>query len=86
MEVQHDDGGKFVLTCSLLEASLIGSAIHITTPQINTGAKLARSEAWEGLEQFADDVIKAAMVPGSKDSVLAYGEEQARKLEKASTR
>jgi hypothetical protein len=76
MKIAHSDGGDFVLTADLREASYIAYLIL----ESNGDGSLTRNDWGEELMRGALDVIKAQQIPGSKDSVLAYGEQQAAEM------
>jgi hypothetical protein len=74
MKIEHVDGGPWVVTLSLREASLL----CYSTAHITSGCE----ELPEALEflRFQSECLRAQLVPGSKDSLEAYGPDQAAQL------
>lgn len=72
MRIEHSDGGDFILSADLREASYIAYLIIGS----NADGALTRNEWGKELMRAALEVIQAQQIPGSRDSVLAYGEQQ----------
>ena len=83
MKIDHVDGGPFVLTLSLEEASII----CYTVPSALSGLGGPPGDGYPpdhplymAFLDMQQKVLGAQLVPGSKDSLLAYGKDQAREL------
>lgn len=74
MKIEHVDGGPWVLTLSSEEASIICYTVPSTLA--GDGCDPGHPLYMEFL-RYQSEVLSAMQVPGSKDSVNAYGREQA---------
>ena len=76
MKIEHVDGGPWVLTLSSQEASII----CYTMPSTLAGYGQLDHPLYMEFSRLQTEVLSAQLIPGSKDSLEAYGEEQQQEL------
>ena len=76
MKIDHVDGGPWTLTLSSQEASVL----CYTVPSALAGYGEPDHPLYLEFLRMQQEILAAQLVPGSKDALAAYGEEQAQDL------